>query len=63
MNAKEIETYEQVSCPKCGKIGYTDQRTETPSGYLCTRCANPHIDWASYDSNMAKLKRSVKNGD
>ena len=34
-----------VPCVECGKEGYTDERVKTDRGYICTRCANPHIDW------------------
>jgi len=48
-----------VPCVDCGKMGYTDQRTKTDLGYLCTRCSNPHIDWVAFDSQYKKLKPNV----
>ena len=30
-------------CAGCGKMGYTDERTSTPTGHLCTSCARPDL--------------------
>ena len=37
-----------VACPKCGKMGYTDERQFDfdSQGYLCARCARPWHTWS-----------------
>ena len=32
-----------VPCPSCKSMGYTDERTFNGVGYLCVRCAMPHV--------------------
>ena len=34
-----------VPCPSCKSMGYTDERTFNGVGYLCVRCAMPHVDF------------------
>lgn len=48
-----------VPCVDCGKMGYSDQRTKTDLGYLCTRCSNPHIDWVAFDLQYKKMKPNI----
>ena len=44
----------------CGKMGYTDQRTSTPRGYICVRCARPDIDWSQYDAQSIVIKKKME---
>ena len=37
-------------CAGCGSMGYTDERNYTEAGYICARCANPHLDWKRVDA-------------
>ena len=34
-----------IPCINCGSMGYSDERLHNGIGYLCVRCANPHIDF------------------
>lgn len=51
----EAESFEAdaTSCFECGRMGYTDEMSRIEFGYLCARCANPHIDFDKYS-----IKRS-----
>ena len=49
----EIGDY--LPCVSCGKLGYTDQRTQTAQGYICVRCARPDIDWKKIDTASPKV--------
>jgi hypothetical protein len=42
-----------TSCFECGRMGYTDEMSRIEFGYLCARCANPHINFDNYS-----IKRS-----
>jgi len=42
-------------CAICGKMGYTDERTHTPAGHLCARCARPDIFSTPSDTPQAKV--------
>ena len=49
MNGHTQSKTEYIPCADCGAMGYTDQRTFTLTGFICARCANPHIDWSQYE--------------
>jgi hypothetical protein len=51
----DVESFEAnaTSCFKCGKSGYDDEMSNVEGGYLCARCANPHIDFSKiYQSEL-----------
>ena len=47
-----MEIGELLPCPRCGKLGYTDQRELAKDGYICIRCARPDIDWENIGVNV-----------
>ena len=54
-HAHTAESFEAdaTSCFKCGKSGYDDEMSNVEGGYLCARCANPHIDFSKiYQSEL-----------
>ena len=36
---------EYLPCIGCASMGYTDERTFNGIGYICVRCAMPHIEF------------------